>query len=135
MDAPQIGDLGRAPKLGSRCVHETSKDRGHRNVDPDVDRTELVLDDNGAAPDLLKVRDIGLYHDRSATETAHLLRHHVEGGDLARDQPHRHTAPSASMGNRTPHAGRRAGNHGNARGIELPPHETVCSLSAGPETP
>jgi hypothetical protein len=47
-----------------------SEHRGHRTVDPDIDRTELSLDPLGCPIDLIRVADIGRDGERAISATS-----------------------------------------------------------------
>ena len=55
----EVGHLGHAQELLGRHVADLGEDRGHRDVDPDVDRAELGLDARGGALDRVGVGDVG----------------------------------------------------------------------------
>ena len=82
----QVGDGGSPGEFLRLDLRERGKDRGHRVVDPDVDRAQLRLHRAGGRLDLLVVRHVGRYHERLPAGPFHVARGALERIRAARDQ-------------------------------------------------
>ena len=69
VDLTEIGDFGHAPKfVGSNLMHRR-EDRRHGIVDPNIDRTKLVLDARRRGIDRFRVGDIDRNPERVDAES------------------------------------------------------------------
>ena len=104
----EIGDPGGALVLVRLDVVEEREHGGHRVVDPDVDRTQALLDRRRGGLHLVELGHVGRVGVGRAAELGDLLGGGVQPGAAARDQAHRGAVAGELAGDRAAHAARGA---------------------------
>jgi hypothetical protein len=106
----EVGHLGRAAELLGRDLVDRREDRGHRVVDPHVDRPELGGDAVGGGVDLGRVGDVGGDGQRAPPLAAHLVRRGLEAVLVAGQQGDVVAAARERARHRAADPGRRPGD-------------------------
>ena len=119
-DEAEIGDLGGAAELVGRDLPHRREDRGHRVVDPDVDRPELRLGPLGRGLDLHRVGHVRGDRDRAPTGRDDLAARALEAVLAASQQRNLVAAGAEGAGRGPAHARARAGDDNGAHADQLP---------------
>jgi hypothetical protein len=83
---PQVADLRRPLELGWGDLVQRCEDRAERDVHPDVDRAQPLLDVRGGLVHGVAVGDVEGQHERLAAGVTDLLGGGLQTGLAARDQ-------------------------------------------------
>jgi hypothetical protein len=86
MDLAQVGDRRAALELLGRQLVHRGEDRRHRDVDPDIDRAELLLHPVGGGIDGLRVGDVRGDRQGADAEAAEFRGRVLQAVRVARQQ-------------------------------------------------